>query len=47
MAKLRASFGEEGFAERHLPQAAKLFDSITASEIFVDFLTLPAYALLP
>jgi len=47
MARLRETFGEDEYAERHLPEAASLFDSITASEIFVDFLTLPAYAQLP
>jgi malate synthase len=47
MARLRESFGEAAYAERHLPEAASLFDAITASEIFVDFLTLPAYAQLP
>ncbi len=47
LAKLREAFGEEGYAERRLDEAAKLFESITTSEIFVDFLTLPAYAQLP
>ena len=47
MAKLRATFGEDGYAARHLPEAAKLFEAITTSDIFVDFLTLPAYAELP
>jgi len=47
MARLRESFGEDEYTKRHLNEAARLFDSITASEIFVDFLTLPAYAQLP
>ena len=47
LAKLRQTFGDEAYAERHLPEAAQLFDSITTSDIFVDFLTLPAYAQLP
>ncbi len=47
LAKLRATFGDAAYAERHLPAAARLFEAITTSEIFVDFLTLPAYAQLP
>jgi malate synthase len=47
LAKLRAAIGDAAFAERHLDEAAKLFESITTSDIFVDFLTLPAYAQLP
>ncbi|HZC07623.1 MAG TPA: malate synthase A [Ktedonobacterales bacterium] len=47
LAKLRETFGDDGYSERRLPEAAQLFDSITASDIFVDFLTLPAYAQLP
>ena len=47
LAKLRAAFGDEGYAGRRLPEAAQLFESITTSEIFVDFLTVPAYAQLP
>jgi malate synthase len=47
LAKLRATIGDAAYAERHLPEAARLFDSLTASDTFVDFLTLPAYAQLP
>ncbi len=47
LAKLREAFGEEEYEARRLPQAAKLFESLTISDIFVDFLTIPAYAQLP
>ncbi|HEX9036890.1 MAG TPA: malate synthase A [Ktedonobacterales bacterium] len=44
MAKLRASTPDLG--ARHFDEAASLFESITTSDVFVDFLTLPAYAQL-
>lgn len=47
MEKLREAFGSDAYAEQRLPEAARLFESITTSDIFVDFLTLPAYAQLP
>ena len=39
LAKVQEQFGAAG----HYEEGAKLFDQITASEDFVDFLTLPAY----
>ncbi|HEX8996756.1 MAG TPA: malate synthase A [Ktedonobacterales bacterium] len=47
LAKLHELFGEDAYTQRRLPEAAQLFESITTSDIFVDFLTMPAYALLP
>ncbi len=43
----RDLLGAETFAQRHFPAAAALFDRITTSDEFMDFLTLPGYALLP
>ena len=43
--KIRATGGDS--YRGHLEEAAKLFESITTSDVFVDFLTLPAYAQLP
>jgi len=40
--KVKAQFGDAGRYE----EGAKLFDQITASEDFVDFLTLPAYQMI-
>jgi len=40
--KVKAQFGDVGRYE----EGAKLFDQITASEDFVDFLTLPAYQMI-
>ncbi|MSO44799.1 MAG: malate synthase A [Thermoleophilia bacterium] len=39
LAKVKEQFGAAGYYER----GARLFDEITATEEFVDFLTLPAY----
>jgi malate synthase len=49
MAALRASKweSEPRYSPENLERAAKLFDSISTSDQFVDFLTLPAYAELP
>ncbi len=43
VAKLPAMLGEAGYKAGKYEEAAKLFDEITTSENFVDFLTLPAY----
>ena len=45
MEKILAAAGD--LSGRHFDEAAKLFESITTSDVFVDFLTLPAYAQLP
>ncbi len=47
MAALRAGKGEPRYSTENLERAARLFDSISTSDQFVDFLTLPAYAELP
>ncbi len=44
MGKIRAAAGD--LKGRHFDEATKLFESITSSDVFVDFLTLPAYAQL-
>lgn len=44
--KIAHMLGEERVATGKLQQAAELFDQLVLSEIFEDFLTLPAYALL-
>ncbi len=46
MAKIEASIGEQAYASRHFARASQIFDQITSSEQFVDFLTLPAYEYL-
>jgi malate synthase len=47
MAALRAGKGEPRYTPENLERAAELFDRISTSDQFVDFLTEPAYALLP
>jgi malate synthase len=47
MAQLRAGKGEPRYSPENLERAARLFDSLSTSDQFVDFLTLPAYAELP
>jgi malate synthase len=44
LAEIKAAAGD--LRERHFDEAASLFESITTSDVFVDFLTLPAYAQL-
>lgn len=41
--KIRLSFGEEKFSKRNFGLAEKLFDRITTSDTFTEFLTLSAY----
>jgi malate synthase len=41
--RLRADVGEKAFAAGHFQQAAELLAEVTASEEFIEFLTLPAY----
>ncbi|HEY7127692.1 MAG TPA: malate synthase A [Ktedonobacterales bacterium] len=43
MAKIKNAIGAQDYASRHFAQATQIFDQITSSEQFVDFLTLPAY----
>ncbi|WIG58197.1 MAG: Malate synthase [Ktedonobacterales bacterium] len=47
LAKLRAALGADEYDRRKFAEATKLFDDLTVSDTFVDFLTLPGYALLP
>jgi malate synthase len=42
MAKIKGTAGD--LSARHFDEAASLFEAITTSDVFVDFLTLPAYA---
>ncbi len=46
MQKLKQQVGEQAFASRPFDTAAKLLDNIITSEVYVDFLTLPAYSYL-
>jgi len=41
--KIRAAVGEEAYRKGKFSEAAQLFDQITTSDEFVDFLTLPGY----
>jgi malate synthase len=43
----RDLLGAEQYARRNFAAASELFDRITTSDEFIDFLTLPGYALLP
>ena len=47
VAKIRAHIGEEQYPSRRFEQASRLFDNLTTDDQFVEFLTLPGYALLP
>jgi malate synthase len=46
MAKLREQLGAEEWSRRKFDPAIKLYDELTEDEHFVDFLTLPGYALV-
>jgi malate synthase len=43
LAKIKAAVGEESYRKGKFSEAAQLFDQITTSDEFVDFLTLPGY----
>lgn len=43
LAAIRADVGEQAFAEGHFQDAADLLAEVTASDQFIEFLTLPAY----
>ncbi|MGH2487826.1 MAG: malate synthase A, partial [Ktedonobacterales bacterium] len=47
MAELRAGRGEQRYTQENLERGAQLFDQLTTDDQFVEFLTLPGYALLP
>lgn len=44
--KIRAQVGDEQYGQRHYQLASEIFDNITTSDEFVEFLTLPAYQYL-
>lgn len=44
--KLRQQLGDHAYAESRFPDARRLLEQVSLSRDFVDFLTLPAYALL-
>ena len=44
--KIKAGYGVETFAKRDFARAAELFDTLTASAEFTEFLTLPGYRYL-
>ena len=46
LARIEQTLGAEEYARRAFAPASELFDSITTSDAFVDFLTIPAYARL-
>ncbi|MEZ0093215.1 malate synthase A [Streptacidiphilus sp. EB129] len=46
LAELRTELGAEAYAAGHWEQAAELFEQVALAQEFVDFLTLPGYALL-
>jgi malate synthase len=43
----REVLGDTTYAQRNFDAASELFDRITTSDTFIDFLTLPGYSLLP
>ncbi len=47
LAKIRATLGDEQFAQRKFSTASGILDSIITNDQFVEFLTLPAYQYLP
>ncbi len=46
MGELRAGKGQMRFEPEHLEAAREIFDHLSTSDEFVDFLTLPAYGRL-
>ena len=47
LASIERTLGAEEYGNRSFAQASEIFDAITTSDDFVDFLTLPAYESLP
>ena len=43
LAKVREMLGDKGYAAGKYPEGAKMFEELTLSEDFAEFLTLPAY----
>jgi malate synthase len=46
LTKIREALGEEFYAKGRFEEARRLFEEVALSEVFVDFLTLPAYSKL-
>ncbi|HLY31176.1 MAG TPA: malate synthase A, partial [Ktedonobacterales bacterium] len=46
LAKLKAALGDEAYNARHFALASQLFERLSVTDKFVDFLTLPAYEYL-
>ncbi|MEY9966491.1 malate synthase [Streptacidiphilus sp. MAP12-16] len=46
LAELRAELGDQAYAAGRWAEAAQLFEQVSLADEFVDFLTLPGYALL-
>jgi malate synthase len=44
--KIKAGYGPQAFAKRDFARAAELFDTLTSSPEFTEFLTLPGYGYL-
>ncbi|HEX9056020.1 MAG TPA: malate synthase A [Ktedonobacterales bacterium] len=47
LAKIKTAVGDAAYASGHYDQAAEIFDRITVSPEFVEFLTFPAYEAIP
>ena len=47
MAKIRAEYGDQRYHSGHFPAATELFMRMSKSAEFDEFLSLPAYELLP
>ena len=47
LVKVRAYLGEAGWSAGQYEQAARMFEELSLADEFVEFLTLPAYELIP
>ena len=47
LAKIRAEYGAERYDSGHFPEAIELFMRMSKSKEFDEFLSVPAYELLP
>jgi malate synthase len=47
VARIRDTVGDEAFAKSRYDDARTLFVEVALADDYVDFLTLPAYALMP
>ena len=46
LAKLRQAYGEDVYCSGRFEEARRIFDQVALADIFVEFLTLPAYELI-